>query len=683
MLLKKKWYVRALTAGVLVLSSAIAVPLIEAGAAGGTDVNNAGVFELDGNVVHTAHTMPPYDWATLFTATGNRVAQPGLIDSVFIADQTATNDFAVTQNTKDIANLTTWNCKVTSVTPKDELQNAYAAAFVAPAASPVHTHLLLYMALERGSVTGTSNAGFWLLKNNVACDTNSTTANFGKFVTGSTPKKLAKHATNDKFLFASFTSGGTSVTIQLYSWSKTCTGSNKQPKNCASGSTTGGLLKGTTAQNGSQCSVSDVNLCGVSNATASITTPWAPKSVGTNGFFEAGVDLTAEFGNTFLKTNGCFSTFAADTRASGASVGNESHDFALKSFHLCGSPTLKTTQSPKTGTVGQLKPSDTATLSTFTGSVKTETVTFKLFSNSTCTGTPLFTGTAKLNATGKATISDTTALTKTGTDYWVAFYKGDTLNQAATSGCKAEPVTVKKATPKISTTAGTESPSPGIVGSPVTTSDTATLSTAFKATGTVTFQLLPPGGTSTACGSPAVTLTLKKGVTPSTKGTSVTIPVTNTQARTTSVYAVTFTPTAVGTYHWVAKYGGDTNNKPATELGCTASGEKVPVAKATPTLKTIMFLGDIANVTKGDSPAGTIIFKLYNGASCTGTIVFTYSINLSGGTANTLASLATKLSTAKLANGKTYSWTVTYKDTSGLNNTVSSCTESTGTISSP
>jgi hypothetical protein len=208
------------------------------------------------------------------------------------------------------------------VTPKDEIQNAYGAAFVAPSGSPVAGDVLLYFALERGTVSGTSNAGFWLFKQPTDCDPTT-----GTFVNQNTGQP-AGHSDADILLFASFTGGGTTASVSEFLWSAACTTTGQA--DCISTSPTGGLT--TANATGVDCALSTTNLCGAFNGTSSITTPWAPGSVGTNGFFEVGMDLTKLIPANELATT-CFSSFLADTRAS-PSVTADLHDFISGNFSL-------------------------------------------------------------------------------------------------------------------------------------------------------------------------------------------------------------------------------------------------------------------------------------------------------------------------------------------------------------
>ena len=93
--------------------------------------------------------------------------------------------------------------------------------------------------------------------------------------------------------------------------------------------------------------------------------------------------------------------------------------------------------------------------------------------------------------------------------------------------------------------------------------DTATLSTGGSPTGTITFKLFGPDN-ATCSGTPIFTSVV--GV--NGDGTYA---------------SQSFTPTAVGTYNWIASYSGDANN-PAASGACGDANESTAVAAApTPT----------------------------------------------------------------------------------------------------
>ena len=154
--------------------------------------------------------------------------------------------------------------------------------------------------------------------------------------------------------------------------------------------------------------------------------------------------------------------------------------------------------------------------------------------------------------------------TVTGTYQWVVSYSGDGNNNPVASPRGDEPVVVAPATLLISTSIN---PSDVTLsnGLPPVISDSATLSGGFKETGTITFDLYGPGGTT---------------------------PV-HTDTQTVSgdgTYTTSFTPEApppgyaiVGTYDWVVSYSGDANN---SAVDSTFGNESGQVDPASPSLST-------------------------------------------------------------------------------------------------
>ncbi len=315
----------------------------------------------------------------------------------------------------------------------------------------------------------------------------------------------------------------------------------------------------------------------------------------------------------FTSTSGAFAPGAVGTYHWVAEYNGDANNVAVSSGCTAepvtltqATPTIATSATPG-GPVGT-SITDTATVSG--GASPTGAVTFRLFApgNATCTGTPAFTSTSPLSATPPFTAtSGAFAPGAVGTYHWVATYDGDANNVAVSSGCTAEPVTITQAAPTITTT-----PTPG---GPVGTliSDTATVSGGASPTGTVTFNLYPPGN-ATCTGTPAFTSTNPLAVTPPFTSTSTPFPT-----------------GAVGTYHWVATYNGDANNMTASS-GCTAEpvtiAQAVPTIATTPTPSSVVVGGsitDTATVSGGFNPTGTVTFNLFapGNATCTGTPAFT------------------------------------------------------------
>ena len=277
------------------------------------------------------------------------------------------------------------------------------------------------------------------------------------------------------------------------------------------------------------------------------------------------------------------------------------------------SPSIATTASAGTALGGTI--SDSAVLSG--GVSPTGSITFDVYGpgDATCSNAPAFTGTATVSGNGTYSSPDFTP-TAAGTYLFVASYGGDTNNNAVTSSCGStgESVVVSPASPSIATTA-----SAGIaLGG--TISDSAVLSGGVSPTGSITFDVYGPGD-ATCSNAPA----FSSVVTVSGNGT---------------YSSGSFTPTALGTYLFVASYGGDANNN-AVAGSCGAAGESVVVTMASPSIATTASAGvalggtisDSAVLSGGvDTPTGSITFDAYGPAdpTCTGTPAFTSTSTVSG-----------------------------------------------------
>ena len=223
----------------------------------------------------------------------------------------------------------------------------------------------------------------------------------------------------------------------------------------------------------------------------------------------------------------------------------------------CGTPSISTTASPTSGTVGVVI-SDTAVLSG--GLSPTGTVTFALFGpgDTTCAGTNLvagLSGFANVPLSGGSASSAGYPTTQMGTFNWVATYNGDANNNAVASACGTEAVTVLPASPAISTI---PSPAAGTVG--VVISDSAHVTGGLSPTGTVSFALYGPGDTT--CAGPNLVAALSG---------FANVPLSGGNASSAG-----YTTTQVGIYRWVASYSGDANNNAAVS-GCNA--EQVTITK--------------------------------------------------------------------------------------------------------
>ncbi len=273
------------------------------------NVDDEDIFELDGN----PQDGPPAgeDWHKYFGTlnpappfpAGNAAAK------TFVAETGNVTTF--TQGgSKDVNGVSEWRHTNGSVPDKDDLQNAFAAAY------NVSGQLLLYFGADRTANNGDANIGFWFFQGNVGLNADGTFS--------------GAHQDGDIFVVSGFTSGGQTSEIDVYKWS--CPGN---PANCDAV----GSLALITSSTAAQCASSPTGTrvaCAIAN-TGNVPSVWAytPKQ-GTPGtfpvasFFEGGINVTA-----LLGTTPCLSSFIVETRSSTSNTA-QLKDFIRGSFTLCG-----------------------------------------------------------------------------------------------------------------------------------------------------------------------------------------------------------------------------------------------------------------------------------------------------------------------------------------------------------
>jgi hypothetical protein len=267
-------------------------------------------------------------------------------------------------------------------------------------------------------------------------------------------------------------------------------------------------------------------------------------------------------------------------------------------FTWTASPTITTVANPTTGIVGVAitAAGDTATFHNAYN--PTGSVSFTLYSDSLCKAATSLTGPGLINSSGVASFSGSFTPPAAGTYYWVASYAGDTNNAAFTTTCgdAGELVIVSKAGPTITTTTG----GPVVLGSSAKLTDTAHLTGGYSPTGTITFTLTDP---TNALRDTETATVAGNGNYPTPSG---------------------FTPDMVGTWHWVASYGGDANNN---KVASGPDDEPVVVSPASPAITTILSkskgtvgdtIYDSANLTGTTATAGgKVTYTVYTNTACT------------------------------------------------------------------
>jgi roadblock/LC7 domain-containing protein len=260
----------------------------------------SGIFELDGNAItnHTDGALPD-DWDRINPGPGSHAAV-----STFLVDPPSTTIFTG-GGSKDVQDISSWQYTSGSVPDKDELTDAFAAAYVGSTGD-----LNLYFGADRFDNSGDSQLGFWFFQNQITLNP----------LSGSSGTFNGVHKVGDILILSDFTTGGTVSTIRVFEW-------------VGSGGSNGPLNLLASGVDCNSAPVADA-LCAIVNSVAT-KAPWAyqPK-MGTFGtfpvgtFFEGGADLSK-----ILSNLECFASFLAETRSS-QSVTATLKDFVVGRFNF-------------------------------------------------------------------------------------------------------------------------------------------------------------------------------------------------------------------------------------------------------------------------------------------------------------------------------------------------------------
>jgi hypothetical protein len=593
---KRTWAVLA-AASAAVLAMGLTVPAALA-------VHDTGAFELDGNATNNP-AVPGDDWdnvchqvlgtdcSTSSNTNGasavNWVSEPNPSASIFTGG-----------GSKDPQDINNWAWKDAGGLPdKDNLLHSFAARYPNTSKGDV-----LFFGSDRLDNSGDAQQGFWFFQNSIG--QNGGSVGGGTGFTG-------VHKAGDLLVISDFSNGGTTSTITVYAWDPTCTKTT--------GTTVGACgdanlrIKGTSASANCASAAANDSFCGIVNPTNGTVAPWPYTDKSGNStylqgeFYEGGVNLTA-----LGLGNECFASVASETRSSTSTTATLK-DFILGQFGGCGSAV--TTQSSITGTTsigtGSVSVSDSAHVTVSGVANWAGTVQFHLRGPigaanevSTDIGGPVTVS----NSTPDAS-SATATVTAAGDYCWSAHFHATTpatgVPDADDNGMN-ECFTVTPVTPALATNAG---PGPVQLGNPI--SDTATLTGTANKPGTPAINPTTAGGP--AGGTITFTAFGPNNCTTAVFSTTVTVSGDGTYG------PVSFTPTAVGTYHWAATYSGDPPNTNGTShnTNCTDTGEDVTVTSTTAATSAQTWLpNDTGTVTSaGGAPLnGTLSIQLYTGATC-------------------------------------------------------------------
>lgn len=301
---------RALAAGVLGAAMSMSAPPVLA-------VDDLGIFEMEGNAVDDSGAPAPDDWETLYTGGGSAFEFTGIVAD---SPDAMGNDASIfIGGRKDIQDIPPWGHKSGSSPDKDEITNAYAAAYNSAGDT------IVYFGADRISNVGDAFMGFWFFKKPLIPLAN------GSF--------MGEHTFEDVLALVNFPQGANaSPEISVVIWDTSC--NKAASNNPAVGECAAKNLR-LKFKDSAVCDGSGGLVCAITNdedgphdPTAS---PWpfqskndaTPDQFPFESFYEGGINLTQLIGG-----DSCFSSFLAETRSS-KSFTATLKDWVIGDFELC------------------------------------------------------------------------------------------------------------------------------------------------------------------------------------------------------------------------------------------------------------------------------------------------------------------------------------------------------------
>lgn len=320
------------------------------------DGNPPGLFELEGNIPDGAAAGD--DWGGLFAGTEG----PNLITFTEILADPAPATIFTQGGSKDVNDVSAWKHTNGSVPDKDDITNAYAAAYNNPVdvclnasgaavlcsaagalQPPIHEagDLIVYFGLDRLANNGDAFTGFWFFQNEVSTNANGTFSGIHTALRDD-PDNPGEFLPGDMFVIVNYPqASGAQPVVKVYQWDPLDADgdSNTDPdEKGGKGSPLDLVIRSADAECDGQ---GNKLACAIANLTPQASPPWpyTPKS-GTGlpfeSFFEGGINVTQLLGST-----PCFASFLAETRSS-ASQTAQLKDFVLGAFPVCGASVNKT-----------------------------------------------------------------------------------------------------------------------------------------------------------------------------------------------------------------------------------------------------------------------------------------------------------------------------------------------------
>ena len=281
-------------------------------------VHDLGLFELDRNAIDDV--VDGDDWKTLFDGGGSAGDFTGIIADIGGNGGTQFQG----GGSKDNNDIDEWLWKPGEPLDKDDITNAYAAAYVNDTDTGENNigDLIIYFGLDRFANNGSAQVGFWFLQNPISLTDIRRSGGY---------EFSGVHDIGDVLVQSNFSQGGIIDSISVYQW-------------LGSGGSHGTLDLIFTAADclGPPGSAADDPACATVNR-GDQTAPWAytPKFGTANtfpqgSFFEGGINLSR-----LIPDAGCFSGFLAETRTS-TPFNARLKDFAMGDFDLCSIGVEKT-----------------------------------------------------------------------------------------------------------------------------------------------------------------------------------------------------------------------------------------------------------------------------------------------------------------------------------------------------
>ncbi|VXB08800.1 Conserved repeat domain-containing protein [Pseudomonas sp. 8AS] len=276
-----------------------------------------GLFELDGNTVDVQPGGGD-DWGSLHLGTQLGTPAGTTVDpdtGNVIIDDPAPLTIFTQGGSKDINDVSDWRYTDGSVPDKDDITNAYAAAYTVPAGGGDTMNdpgdLIIYFGLDRYANNGDAFAGFWFFQDEVGLGPNK--------------QFNGVHTPGDLLVLVEYPQGANAVPeIKVYEW-VTSGGNVAEHLN---------QIFTTTAQ----CDgAGDKLACAITNhgnLSGEPAWPYTPKNgfagIPLESFYEGGINVSKLLGGDVP----CFSSFLAETRSSRSETA-QLKDFVLGDFDLC------------------------------------------------------------------------------------------------------------------------------------------------------------------------------------------------------------------------------------------------------------------------------------------------------------------------------------------------------------